>query len=194
MGVRRQAFTSAPAPIGAVSTACSRFWGKNSSLESHGIGQQVFQILRFRRFAPDGNQGGHHALSAEENSPQAEYFSSPPNEMTFIFHGERIVICSTIDPLVSKCGRFGALLLACCHCYVAHFQCEQELNSTCSRSNLVQHTRWRRDPLLSNASLTFHPKEVSGIRPLAQRWAPFPKLIAGTTSIRSRDDGYSLLR
>jgi hypothetical protein len=102
----------------------------------------MFQIVRFRDAGVHGNVDAHHARFTEEYSLDGEYFWLQPNEMPFIYTVGGIVICGTIDLCVSKCGRFGALLLACCHCYVAHFQCEQELNSTCSRSNLAQHTRW----------------------------------------------------
>src|SRR5436190_24073361 len=101
-------------------------------------------------------------------------------------------MCGTIVRFVSKCGQFGTLLLASSLCYVAHFKCEQELNSICSRSDRAQHTRWFFDELLSNACLTFDPKKVSGIRPLPSVGRPSPSHCGEQTSIRSRDDGYSL--
>jgi hypothetical protein len=84
--------------------------------------------------------------------------------LLFIWHF-RIVIWATLPHSVSRCGRSGPLLLASFHCYVAHFNCEQELNSTCSRRILDQPTCWRRHALLSNARLTFAPKKFLGIRP-----------------------------
>jgi hypothetical protein len=38
------------------------------------------------------------------------------------------------------------------------FNCEQELNSNCSRRILAQHIRCCRHALLSNARLTFNPR------------------------------------
>lgn len=70
---------------------------------------------------------------------------------------DRIVIRSTIAVFVSGCGLFDALLLASSLCYVAHFKCEQGLNSNCSRRFQAQHTSWRSNALLSNASLTSYP-------------------------------------
>jgi hypothetical protein len=97
----------------------------------------------------------------------------------------RIVICATFGPFVSPCGPCGALLLASSHCYVAHFNCEQELNSTCSRSFLDQRTRCIRDALLSNARLTFAPLRVFRHSPPAQSRAPLPSFHCGERSIRA---------
>src|SRR4029453_19322847 len=86
---------------------------------------------------------------------------------------------------VSRCGRSGPLLLASFHCYVAHFNCEQELNSTCSRRILDQPTCWRRHALLSNARLTFPPQEVFRHSPKPSVGRHSPDLIAGKASIRA---------
>ena len=98
----------------------------------------------------------------------------------------RIVTCATNPRSVSLCGTWGPLLLARLHCYVAHFNCEQELNSTCSRSFLDQHTSCYRDALLSNARLTFTPQKFLGIRPQAQSRAPLPSFIAGKEAFEPR--------
>src|SRR6478672_6951077 len=102
------------------------------------------------------------------------------------FYGlARIVICTTICTFVSQCGLWRPLLLARLHCYVAHFNCEQELNSTCSRSFLDQHTRWYRDALLSNARLTFTPLKVSRHSPPSPESGAPPQFHCGERSIRA---------
>src|SRR3954468_19690993 len=107
-------------------------------------------------------------------------------EVCWVFESpDRIVTCTTNGRSISLCGSLSPLLLARLHCYVAHFHCEQELNSTCSRSFLDQHTSWYRDALLSNARLTFTPQEFLGIRrPSPESGAP-PQLHCGERSIRA---------
>jgi hypothetical protein len=115
----------------------------------------MFQIVRFRDAGVHGNVDAHHARFTEEYSLDGEYFWLQPNEMPFIYTVGGIVICGTIDLCVSKCGRFGACYLQVFIVTLHTFKCEQELNSTCSRRTLAQHTRCCRHALLSNARLTF---------------------------------------
>jgi hypothetical protein len=129
--------------------------------------------------------------SVEQNSVAGPVRAPQRDNKRYFCCRSRIVIWSTLAKFVSLCGRSRPLLLASCHCYAAHFQCEQELNSTCSRRILAQHIRCCRHALLSNARLTFPPSEVLRHSPPAQRRAPLPSSHCGETQHSGRNDGHS---
>ena len=132
------------------------------------------------------NDFGHIAAeSPERNSANIGiYLSGWQNNSQF---GGSAKNCDlrTIPRSVSRCGTYGPSLLARSHCYVAHFNCEQELNSICSHSFRDQHTRWYRDALLSNPGLTFTPPESSSHSPPSPESGVSPQFHCGERSIRA---------
>jgi hypothetical protein len=125
-----------------------------------------------------GRPGGHHRTIFDECPVR----SPEDNKYVLVGWPYGIVTYTTFRLSVSGCGTCRPLLLASSHCYDAHFNCEQELNSTCTRSFLDQHTRCNRDALLSNARLTFTPQRFLGIRPSPVSGAPPQSSLPGKTA------------
>lgn len=164
---------------------------KNSCPEIRAAGHDSVAVSGISVSVEVLNVCSQKDASVERNSAGCRYSDPERDNTRYFCSPARIVICDTLAQFVSLCGRSSPLLLASWHCYAAHFQCEQELNSTCSRRILAQHIRCCRHALLSNARLTFPPFEVLRHSPPAQRRAPLPSSHCGETQHSGRDDGHS---
>jgi hypothetical protein len=176
------------------STPCPRVLPpsrKFSCPESGAAGHASKAVSGISLSVPELNNCPCRRVIIEQNSAGWVFWLLRTDNNRYFCSSSRIVICDTLAQFVSLCGRSRPLLLASCHCYAAHFQCEQELNSTCSRRILAQHIRCCRHALLSNARLTFPPSEVLRHSPPAQSRAPLPSSHCGETQHSGRDDGHS---